>query len=63
MNNQPESYEGALAELQEIVKQLEEGTISIGDLTSKAERALQLIQYCKDKLRQTEIAVERLFEG
>ncbi|RMD76256.1 MAG: exodeoxyribonuclease VII small subunit, partial [Bacteroidetes bacterium] len=51
------SYEQALAELQDIVKQLEEGTTSMDELTDRLARAEELIRLCQAHLRQVEVQV------
>lgn len=49
-----ESYEAASTELNEIVEALESEEVSIDDLSNKVERATQLLNYCRTKLRSTE---------
>lgn len=49
-----ESYEAASIELNEIVEALESEEVSIDDLSNKVERATQLLNYCRTKLRSTE---------
>lgn len=48
------TYKEAFAELQEIVKELENGEIEIDELSEKVKRAGVLIKFCKDKLVSTE---------
>ena len=48
------NYELAIKELKAIVEDLQEGKIKIDDLAEKADRAKELIHFCKDKLRTTE---------
>ncbi len=54
------SYEEALAELQTIMQALQQEQVSIDDLSSKSERAHELIQYCQQKLKhiQTTLATK-----
>jgi exodeoxyribonuclease VII small subunit len=56
------TYEIAFTELQQIVHDLENGTISIDDLADQTARAATLIQFCREKLRQTETQVNELFK-
>ncbi len=56
------SYDSALAELQELVGQLQEEVISMDDLSEKAKRAAELVKFCQDKLRKTEEELKGLFE-
>jgi len=55
------SYEQALEELQTIMQELQEESVSVDDLTEKSERATELIQFCKAKLRGIESSMEKLF--
>ena len=55
------TYEKALAELQTIVNALENGDTSIDELAAKVERAAELIQFCQEKLRQTDEKINTLF--
>lgn len=56
------SYESAVAELEEILNKLEEGEISIDVLAEKIERASFLLQYCYERLGQTEKKVKDIIE-
>ena len=55
------TYEQALAELQTIVNALENGETGIDELAAKVERAAELIQFCQEKLRQTDEKINTLF--
>lgn len=56
------SYESALTELQELVTELQGAAVSIDDLSAKAKRAAELIQYCREKLRHTDQELKGLFD-
>lgn len=56
------TYESALQELQEIVTNLQESTISMDDLAEKVTRAADLLKFCREKLRTTEEQVKGLFD-
>jgi len=56
------TYESAFQELQEIVAHLQSGHASVDDLSAKAQRAAELIAFCKEKLRETEAQMQGLFE-
>jgi len=60
-SDQP-TYEEAMEELKTIVQQLQEGTVSIDDLSEQSKRAATLIKYCREKLRNTETELKGLFE-
>jgi exodeoxyribonuclease VII small subunit len=43
-------YEEAVAELQQIMQELQQEQVSIDDLTAKSARAQELITFCQNKL-------------
>jgi exodeoxyribonuclease VII small subunit len=47
------SFTEAFSELQEIVKEIEDGEISVDDLSVKVKRATFLIRACREKLQAT----------
>lgn len=55
-------YAEAFAELQIIVSEIEEGEISIDELSAKVKRAAQLIKVCKAKLSSTEEDVNEILK-
>jgi len=55
------SYEAALQELQTIVQQLQEGSISMDELAERARRAAELIRLCRERLRDMETELDGLF--
>jgi exodeoxyribonuclease VII small subunit len=61
MKEKPD-YTEAFEELQEIVSQIEEGNISVDQLSAKVKRAALLIRICKDKLSSTEGDVEKILK-
>ena len=62
MNNKKIDYTKAFAELQEIVRQMENADISIDELSEKITCASQLIAVCKAKLLQTEAEVNKIID-
>lgn len=54
------TYESAFAELKLILADLQEGTTGIDELTARVERANELVQFCRERLRQTETAIQQL---
>mgnify|MGYP006333999291 FL=1 len=48
------NYTDAFEELKEIVSEIEEGEISVDELSEKVKRASELIKICKAKLTSTE---------
>lgn len=62
MKKQPEqpTYESALAELQQIVRDLQDDAVGIDELTAKIARAAELIRFCRERLRMTEEEIGKL---
>ncbi len=56
------SYTEAFTELEAIVGELEQGEISVDELSEKIKRASVLIKICKDKLTTTEEDVDKILE-
>ena len=56
------TYTAAFAELQVLVAEIEEGQISIDDLSEKVKRATVLINICKNKLKDTEEDVSKILK-
>lgn len=55
-------YTEAFDELQEIVNDIEDGEISVDELSLKVKRASQLIKVCKEKLTSTEEDVNQILK-
>lgn len=47
-------YTEAFEELQQIVRDMEDGEITVDELSLKVKRAAELIKICKNKLTSTE---------
>ena len=61
MSKEP-NYTEAFEELQEIVLEIEQGEISVDELSEKVKRAAILIKICKAKLTNTEEDVARILK-
>ena len=61
MNDNP-NYAEAFEELQHIVSEIEEGQISVDELSEKVKRAALLINICKAKLSSTEEDVNKILK-
>lgn len=59
MSDNP-TYTEAFDELQNIVSEIEQGEISVDELSEKVKRAAFLIKICKQKLTSTEEDVDRI---
>lgn len=57
------NYTEAFLELQKIVAEIEDGEISVDELSEKVKRAAFLIQICKKKLSATEEDVNSILKG
>ena len=54
MSNEEMKYEAAFAQLQEIVRKMENDEYSIDEIAVQLKEAQRLIKFCKDKLTKTE---------
>ena len=59
----PASYEAALAELDQLVNQIESGQLPLEELLAGYERGAQLLQFCRDKLQAVENQIKVLDQG
>ena len=56
------TYSEAFEELQTIVREIEEGEISVDQLSEKVKRAAALIAICREKLSATEEDVSHILK-
>ena len=56
------NYSDAFEELQTIVTEIEQGEISVDELSEKVKRASFLIKICKSKLHSTEEDVNKILK-
>ena len=56
------NYTQAFEELQTIVSEIEQGEISVDELSEKVKRAAFLIKICKSKLATTEADVNQILK-
>ncbi|MCE1202733.1 MAG: exodeoxyribonuclease VII small subunit [Bacteroidia bacterium] len=54
------TFEEAFRELENIVKSLEDNTLTIDDITSRINRAAGLIAHCRQKLTTTDLEVQKI---
>lgn len=57
------TFEQAMLSLEDTVKKLEEGGISLDDSLSAFEEAVKLVKYCNEKIEAAEQKVKLLVEG
>ena len=53
-------YEAAFAELQSILRRMENDELDIDQMSEQLKRAQQLIKICKDKLTKTEEEIKKI---
>ncbi len=57
------SFEDALAQLEDIVGQLETGQAKLDDAIASYERGALLKRHCEDKLKQAQARIDRIVEA
>lgn len=55
-------YEQAVAELEEIVRKMENNQYDIDSMTEQLKRAQMLVKLCKDKLTKTNEEINKILE-
>jgi len=63
MPAEPESYEQALAELENLVAAMEGAQLPLDDLLKNYRRGAQLLEYCRARLQAVEQQVKLLERG
>ena len=58
--NEELKYEAAFAELQTIVRRMENDELDIDQISEQLKRAQQLIKFCKNKLTQTDEDIKKI---
>ena len=53
-------YEEAFAQLQDIVRKMENDEYSIDEIAVQLKEAQRLIKFCKDKLTKTEAEIQKI---
>lgn len=56
-------FEDAIVELEEIIKQLESGELSLDDSMEKFKQGVELANICNKKLEQAEKSITQLIEN
>lgn len=60
--NENIKYEQALRELEDIVRDMENGNLDIDTLAEQLKTAKHLLKLCRDKLTKTEQEVKQILE-
>ncbi len=56
----PESYDQAICELENIVKQIENEELSMDTLLEQIKQAAELIEFCKQRLKTVDEEVQKI---
>jgi len=56
-------YEDALAQIEDIVRRMENDQLDIDSLASQLKQAQQLIKLCKDRLTAVDAEVKKILDG
>ncbi|MFW5805913.1 MAG: exodeoxyribonuclease VII small subunit [Bacteroidales bacterium] len=62
MEKKDVSYTKAVQEIESIIEQIEDGKMDMDELSKATKKALELIKYCKVKLRSTESDIDKMLE-
>lgn len=62
MSAKKKTYNDAIIEIEEILSQIENNEVNVDELSVKVKRVALLLEQCKEKLKKTEIEVEKLIE-
>lgn len=58
-----QSYESSIAEIETIIREIEQGEIGIDTLSQRVKKAIELIDSCKKKLQTTETELQKLLQA
>ncbi len=62
MDKKKPTYKQALTELESIVAKIENENPDVDELTGLVNRAVELVKYCKSKLKKTEEQLNKSLE-
>jgi exodeoxyribonuclease VII small subunit len=57
------TYEEAMKRLEEIVSQIDNGTLDIDSLSKNLKEAQTLLAFCRDKLYKVDTEIKKLLEA
>jgi exodeoxyribonuclease VII small subunit len=63
IDKMPETYDQAMAELEQIRLDMENGNLGVDMLLPAVKRVEALVLFCKQKLRDTEAALKQLSDN
>lgn len=56
------SYESSIKEIEEILEQIETGSLGVDELAGKVNRVTELLKACRQKLHQTEAQINKILD-
>lgn len=62
-NGEPIGYAAALAELDEILAQLEQADVDVDVLAARVQRASVLITFCRERIGSARLQIEQVVGG
>jgi len=62
-SNKPQGYESAMAELEQIVADMEAGRLSLEDSLAAYKRGAELLAFCRSRLEEAQQQVRVLEDG
>ena len=62
MSKKQLNYNDAIAEIEEIIGQIENQELDVDKLSEKVKRVAELLRFCKLKLRNTEEEVQKILK-
>ncbi len=57
------NYDTAYLELQQILSDIQQDVTGLDELSDKIKRAAELVNFCKHKLRATELEIQKLLDN
>ncbi|HMG15636.1 MAG TPA: exodeoxyribonuclease VII small subunit [Saprospiraceae bacterium] len=63
MKNEILNYDTAYYELQQILFDIQQDVTGLDELSDKIKRAAELVSFCKQKLRSTELEIQKLLDS
>lgn len=63
MKKKEQTYSGAIAEIEAIIKKIENSDLNLDEVGNDVERAMELIRFCKSKLHATEDNINKMLES
>jgi exodeoxyribonuclease VII small subunit len=57
-----QTYQQAYEELKQISSEIENESVSVDELAEKVKRAAELITFCQERLRSTELEVNKIIK-